>query len=576
RLTVDEAAPGFYGMHNQVTAIDAAAGTLTTEDYHAACDVTCMHANEAFRGDMTVTEQTLIFDADGSKITMADLTAKFASGDLYINYFCNGGPGDNGIELIFVVGSVKAGMEIHKHGANCTHGHAGMQADWQPLSTITDTMTATTALNSGYYYLDKNITLADNCYLYTYSGATVYLCLNGKELRGADGKEYILTSKGTNSALNICDCVGNGTIGKDWNGKGGGFYRPAIYVEVGGNEVNLYAGSITGIKNAGSVVDVKNGSAFNMFGGQIVGNKVDSAGAVHLEAGGTFNMFGGEIKENDVPADKTQVTAADSNPNVNIVGGTVTENAPPPPAAYTHTCTHGHADWSGLTWTKLSDVVAASGNTTLPSGNYYLDQDITLSGGYITVTEANAEINLCLNGNKLNGANGQQYIIYVNANNVSLSICDSSSGQTGSIGDGWTGATGNRVYSVVRMGGANKTGCELNLYAGSISNINAASVIYININNRFNMFGGKVLNNTIYSHASSKGTVIYNNNGTLSISGGVLAGHTIGTGYNPIYSSNTNVTVTGGQFDVSPKTEYIPATHEITTDAAYGYTVVAK
>ncbi|MBQ9973780.1 MAG: S-layer homology domain-containing protein, partial [Oscillospiraceae bacterium] len=47
RLTVDEAAPGFYGMHNQVTAIDAAAGTLTTEDYHAACDVTCMHANEA-------------------------------------------------------------------------------------------------------------------------------------------------------------------------------------------------------------------------------------------------------------------------------------------------------------------------------------------------------------------------------------------------------------------------------------------------------------------------------------------------------------------------------------------------
>ena len=57
-----------------------------------------------------------------------------------------------------------------------------------------------------------------------------------------------------------------------------------------------------------------------------------------------------------------------------------------------HDCVHGTGTWTALTADKLTEL-----GYVLPTGNYYMAEDITATKK-LTISAADAQINLCLNG----------------------------------------------------------------------------------------------------------------------------------------------------------------------------------
>ena len=147
--------------------------------------------------------------------------------------------------------------------------------------------------NTAYVCLTDNVTIQDS--LEIGEGKTLYLCLNGKTFASNGTKKIEIRE---NSRFILCDCVGGGTIdGADncWGGAG-------IYLH--NSTMDMYGGKITGghTGNGGGgaiALDDVN-CVFNMYGGEISGNKADRfGGAVYMfRATSTLNLSGGTIKNN--------------------------------------------------------------------------------------------------------------------------------------------------------------------------------------------------------------------------------------------------------------------------------------
>ena len=194
-------------------------------------------------------------------------------------------------------------------------------------------------------------------------------------------------------------------------------------------------------------------------------------------------------------------------------------------------------------WTALTNEVL-SGNT-LPTGKYYLSEDVTCIGGTQTAITITGEVTLCLNGHVLN-LNGQSLRVESGA---TLHLCDcNTTNQThkftvGSDGlwqlneaDGTETLTGgvitggkNRkedifywdgggvfVNGTFAMSGGN--------IVGNMSTDNGGGV-YVDINGTFTLSGGSIAGNTC---TYSGGGVFVK--GTFTMSGGSIAGNTCSSG----------------------------------------------
>ena len=433
--------------------------------------------------------------------------------------------------------SLPVSNAYHAHSKDHSHSSFGPDTDWIPLSSVTDAMAETTALQTGNYYLDKDIYLPANTYLYTNTGATVNLCLNGHDLYGADGKDYILNAKGTGSVLNICDCSADqsGTIGKDWNGKTGGSYHAALMINGTNCQANLYGGSITGIANTGSVVYVKADNKFNMYGGSITGNNAVKAGAVEVLSGSTFTMSGGEIAGNTVMSGKHQISGTGLG-SISISGTAHVEGY----HKHSTSCSHDAFSTDVWGWKPLSSVTDnMKAGDVIPTGNYYLDKDITLNGKLVV----SDNVNLCLNGKNLTGKSTAGILFHVTGGaSPEFNICDCSADQSGTIGKGWNGLSDQYAYSVLRIQGTTAT---VNLYGGSITGATSGTTVYVQAGNTFNMHGGKITDNT----AVRGGTVQVTGDGaTFNMIGGSLTGNTY-VGSQIVTGSNGVANITGGTVD---------------------------
>ena len=162
-----------------------------------------------------------------------------------------------------------------------SHSHDG----WTEISTEAALQSLT-----GKGYLTAKIQLTD-----TWEPEDgVVLCLNGKTITGADGKDAIQVNSGVTFTLTDCHTgneVGQITHKTDASGCG-------VYVQYG--TFNMYGGSITGNTvgggNGGGVC-ATNSSTFNMYGGSITGNHATFQGG-GVYATSTFNMYGGTISGN--------------------------------------------------------------------------------------------------------------------------------------------------------------------------------------------------------------------------------------------------------------------------------------
>ena len=176
-------------------------------------------------------------------------------------------------------------------GENTVGDHTAHQAaDYQPWNG-SDAIGYTDG--KAYVYLTDNATINSNLVV---DGATLYLCLNGKEY-ASNGTNKIQVKNG--GRLVLCDCQGGGTIKCATNGWGGmGIYIYTGTVDVFGGK--LTGGSVTGKGGGGAIALEDNSSTLNIYGGEISGNNGNGkGGAIYAKSGGTINMYGGRIAQNE-------------------------------------------------------------------------------------------------------------------------------------------------------------------------------------------------------------------------------------------------------------------------------------
>ena len=212
----------------------------------------------------------------------------------------------------------------------------------------------------------------------------------------------------------------------------------------------------------------------------------------------------------------------------------------------THTGTHSEVVWQPLTYDAKTQTLYYGGTAvpseitghglktddsysvyytkyTLPSGNYYLPENIALTGGPATykgeevtskggeiyIEGYNANVNLCLNGHTLSATNANSAVISV-TRTQEFTMCDCKGG-----GKLQTAANGNIV---VQAYGDSYNGLKgtFTMYGGTISGARFG-VWTTNGCGSFNMFGGTITGNE-YGVSISSGAS-FTIGGTVNITG---------------------------------------------------------
>ena len=211
-------------------------------------------------------------------------------------------------------------------------------------------------------------------------------------------------------------------------------------------------------------------------------------------------------------------------------------------ASCTHTGTHSEEVWKPLTYDAGTQTLYYGGTAvpsevkghglktddsysvyytkyTLPSGNYYLVEDITLAGngsiggGAIKIS---SDVNLCLNGKTLS-TTVKAYnvdVIGVNSQNgkCTLTLCDCDTAGRGTITSQNRTNSGVQIYGY--FGGGTTTYGNLVMYGGTVKGFRNGVVVG---DGTFNMFGGTITGNETGVSISSDDS--FTIGGTVNITG---------------------------------------------------------
>lgn len=186
--------------------------------------------------------------------------------------------------------------------------------------------------NTAYVYLSGETTLTDT--LEVKNGHKLYLCLNGKTLKGTNN---VITVEG-GAALNICDC---GSGGKITNTSESDSLIKVDPDYKGTATLNLYGGKVSGSVNSDGAVhddgavmlynnahgnDESNAVIFNMYGGEVrnAGSGTGSGIFVSYSRSGSgffwVNIYGGTVaSENTYGID----SSGSSNATILVAGGEI-------------------------------------------------------------------------------------------------------------------------------------------------------------------------------------------------------------------------------------------------------------
>ena len=348
------------------------------------------------------------------------------------------------------------------------------------------------------------------------------------------------------------------------------------------NTFNMYGGSITGngLKDKESLGGVYvEGGTFTVSGDvTITGNTAkDNTTNVYLPAGKTITVIGalgtgaqiGVTTANtlaegsyltiakgiDYTLTKTDLNAftSDSSYGNRLNGNSIIftkgdlHTHALCGASCTHTGTHGEVVWQPLTYNAETQTLYYGGTAvpsevtghgiktdgsysvyytkyTLPSGNYYLPENIALTGGPATyegkevtsnggeiyIKGYDANVNLCLNGHTLS---------VTNANSAVISISGTQEFTMSDCKVGGMLRTADKGYSVVQAYGVrdhNRIG-TFTMYGGTISGSGAQYGVWANSYGKINMFGGTITDNE--NGVSISSGTSFTIGGTVNITG---------------------------------------------------------
>lgn len=226
------------------------------------------------------------------------------------------------------------------------------------------------ALESGNYYLDRDVTLTSS--VTVESDETVNLCLNGHKL-SANGGDFSVITVSYGGILNICDCSTGHRYGQ-WN-EAKTTYSITHVEPQSGDYDTLSAGMITGGngENIGMSGGVHSNGSFNLYSGSIAGNSGLSGGGVYNNYG-TFKLYSGSIAGNTSSNAGGGVV---NSSTFSMYGGSITRNSAP----------YGGGVKNSGTF-NMSEGSIAGNSATFYGGGVNNDKIFNLSGGSITGNSA--------------------------------------------------------------------------------------------------------------------------------------------------------------------------------------------
>ena len=328
------------------------------------------------------------------------------------------------------------------------------------------------ANNTAYVYLASNATR--NNRLIVKTGYTLYLCLNGRELKSSvtSSDDY----QGMSQVINVdngaqfilCDCKGGGTITHSTGAKGKG-------VRVGGSDpaaatFSMYGGTISGNHaddprsgSGGAGVEVQNGT-FKMYGGTISDNHEENTGSnyggggVCAHSSGTFTMYGGTISNNHSVTEAGGVTVWGYGA-MNIYGGTIRNNTAD---------NNGGGIWTNINGFIISGNSVIENNTAVKGGGVFYQGD---SSSNMTISESAR-----ISGNTATGNGGGIYFkdkgtLTMNGGSITGNTA------TGDGGGVYFGGDTFRISGNLDISGNKKAGADNNVYLPTYKSITIAGAL---------------------------------------------------------------------------------------------------
>ena len=411
---------------------------------------------------------------------------------------------------------------------------------------------------SGNYCLTVDVKTSQNVSIT--GNDTLNLCLNGHTIEAGGSQQgtwqdRIFDIKG-NATLNITDCTGKGKLT-------GGTYGVILFEDNRESKTvfNLFGGNLTGNKGLqyGGAVLVQGGGTMNMYGGAIHGNDMNGTAVVDANGnpvidpetgdqkttgtsygGGaiglngtktTFNMYGGKIYDNEcmlvtyLDKDGKEATAGGRGGAIYATGGNVN--------IYGGEISGNRANQGGAIYACINSKInisggELSGNTTGHHGaGIFADGSIlNISGGKITKNVSTG------------GAGGIQF----SKSNNRTSILTVTGGEI-TENEGYYGggilvqgrATINIEGGLIARNKADTAGgvyistlSPAKITGGTITeneSVNSGGGVYV-LRTVLNMTGGEIMNNK----AGREGGAIYLSGSTLNLDGGVLKNNTARNG----------------------------------------------
>ena len=227
-------------------------------------------------------------------------------------------------------------VQIHEHpicGATHTNinGHTGECSNvkwtaWNGVSDITYDEN-----NTAYIYLTTNAERTST--LEIAQGNTLYLCLNGHSI--TTNKSSSVVTVGNDATFSLCDCKDGGKLTHGMYTSSSRYSGHGVHLTGSKGTFNMYGGNITGNRasyGGGVTIDKEYSNAtFNLYGGSITDNATtggDGGGGVHALFG-TFTMYGGSITGNNAENAKFGgggVYAGSRTGKFYMKGGSITGN----------------------------------------------------------------------------------------------------------------------------------------------------------------------------------------------------------------------------------------------------------
>ena len=194
---------------------------------------------------------------------------------------------------------------------------------------------------------------------------------------------------------------------------------------------------------------------------------------------------------------------------------------------------HNHS--SG--WTELTNKIVSASGGYLASGNYYLSDDLTLTNNLIINGQ---KVTICLNGNVLTGKTTYDSSVIQVQYGGTLTICDCQNTEH----KGYIDADGRLWHKLETDATVPEGGTECNLTGGVITGGNIGSgqggAVYID-SGTVTFTGGNIAGNK-----AGYGGGVYNNKGTLNLNGGKIVGNKCSFWGGGVCSVGGTVEMTGG------------------------------